>query len=486
MKKFILSIFILFFTLNLSAQITNEKPIVVNLTDEEKARLIDDLVKTYAEYNIFNGSILVAENGSILFEKGYGYADREQKLQNTPETKFRIASLTKQFTAMLIMQLVEQGKIKLDAKLSEYLSYYRKDNGDKITIHNLLTHTSGVPNYTNSTFMEKHVDKAITPKDLIITYGSGDLDFEPGSKYNYSNTAYVMLGAIIEQVTGKSYETVLQEQILSPLGMTNSGYEHNDIKMTNQATGYDNNPGEVVVSKFIDMSIPFSAGAMYSTVEDLYKWDRALYTDKLVSAESKQKIFTPFLNNYGYGWNIIKAKTMDAEKTIYTHSGGINGFSTNIMRVESDNLVIIVLSNYANGQASKISNEISKIMYNIPYKMPAKPITGFLIPSGSKSFADAIAEAKELAKNKDEYNVNEGDINLLGYQLMQKGKLYDAIEIFKFNVEMFPNSSNVYDSLGEAYMTKGDKENALINYKKSVELDPDNVNGKKMIEKLNN
>jgi len=474
MKKFIFTIFVLFISVNLFAQETTEN----------KATKIDELVSKYAENGTFNGSVLVAENGNILFEKGYGYSDREQKTTNTPETKFRIASLTKQFTAMLIMQLVEQGKIKLDGKLSDYLTYYRKDNGGKITIHNLLTHTSGVPNYTTSTFMDKNLDKAITPKELIVTYGSGDLDFEPGSKYNYSNTGYVMLGAVIEEVTGKKYEMVLQEQILTPLGMTNSGYEHNGIKMTNQAIGYDNGPGGVAEAKFIDMSIPFSAGAMYSTVEDLYKWDRALYTDKLITAQSKEKIYTPFLNNYGYGWNIVRAKTMDAEKTIYTHSGGINGFSTNIMRVVSDNLAIIVLSNYANGQAAKISNDITKIIYNIPYKLPAKPITALLISSGSKSIKEAIAEAKELAKNKDEYSVNENDINLLGYQLMQQGKIDDAIEILKFNTEMFPESSNVYDSLGEAYMTKGDKENALTNYKKSVSMDPNNTNGKKMIEKL--
>jgi len=471
MKKLILSIFILFSFINLQAQ--------------DKAAKIDELVSKYTENGIFNGSVLVAENGSIIFEKGYGYADRDLKTANTPETKFRIASLTKQFTAMLIMQLVEQGKIKLDAKLSDYLTYYRKDLGDKITIHNLLTHTSGVPNYTNNEFMDKHVGTAITPKDLILTYGSGELDFEPSTKYNYSNTAYVMLGAIIEEVTGKKYETVLQENILTPLQMTNSGYEHNEIKMTNQAIGYDNAPGGVVIAKFIDMSIPFSAGAMYSTVEDLYKWDRALYTDKLITAASKEKIFTPFLNNYGYGWNIIHAKVSETdEKIIHTHSGGINGFSTNIMRVESDNLVIVVLSNYANGQSTKVANDISKIMYGIPYKLPAKSITGLLISSGSKSLKDAIAEAKELAKNKEQYSVNEGDINSLGYQLMEQGKLDDAIEIFKFNVEMFPASANAYDSLGEAYMTKGDKENALINYKKSVSMDPENTNGKKMIEKL--
>lgn len=475
MKKLILSVFILFLFINSNAQDNNET----------KAKKIDELVSKYTEYGIFNGSVLVAEKGNIIFEKGYGYADREQQIANTPETKFRIASVTKQFTAMLIMQLVEKGKIKLDGKLSDYLTYYRKDQGNKITIHNLLTHTSGVPNYTNHEFMDKHSGTAITPKDLILTYGSGDLDFEPSSKYNYSNTAYVMLGAIIEEVTGKKYETVLQENILTPLGMTNSGYEHNEIKMVNQAIGYDNALGAVTVAKFIDMSIPFSAGSMYSTVEDLYKWDRALYTDKLVSASSKEKIYTPFLNNYGYGWNIISAKVSPTdEKIIYKHSGGINGFSTNIMRVVSDDLAIIVLSNYANGQAQKISNDISKIIYGIPYKFPAKSVMGALVTSDGKTMTEAIAEARELAKNKAEYSVNEGEINNYGYVLLQSGKIDDAIEIFKLNVEFFPASANVYDSLGEAYMTKGDKENALINYKKSLELNPKNQGGKDAVKKL--
>ena len=471
MKKFILSVLILFLFINSNAQ--------------DRAQKIDELVSKYAEIGVFNGSVLVGENGNVFFEKGYGYADREQKLQNTPETKFRIASLTKQFTAMLIMQLVEQGKIKLDAKLSDYLTYYRKDNGDKITIHNLLTHTSGVPNYTSTEFMENHLTKSISAKDLILTYGNGDLEFEPGSEYKYSNTGYVMLGAVIEKVTGKTYETVLQENILTPLEMTNSGYEHNDAKMTNQAIGYDNAFGSVAVSKYIDMTIPFSAGAMYSTIEDMYKWDRALYTGKLLSAEMKAKMFTPFLKNYAYGWNVVTAKVSPTdEKIIYTHSGGINGFNTNIIRVESDNLVIIVLSNYSNGQASKISNDISKIMYGIPVKLPAKSVTNVLISSGSKTIKEAIAEARELAKNKDEYIVNEGEINNLGYQMMQSGKTDDAIEIFKFNVEMFPNSANVYDSLGEAYLAKGDKENALINYKKSVELDPKSTSGLEALKKL--
>lgn len=452
----------------------------------EKAGKIDELLNKYAEYGLFNGSVLVSENGNVILAKGYGYSNIDSKIECTPETKFRIGSITKQFTSMLVMQLVEKGKIKLDGKLSDYLTYYRKDNGDKITVHHLLTHTAGIPNYTNDrAFMETQLNNKFTPKELIEKYCSGNLEFDPGTNWNYSNSGYIILGAIIEEVTGKKYEDVLKESILIPLEMNNTGYEHNEIKMTNQAIGYDNRPDGVIVSKFIDMTIPFAAGAMYSTVEDLYKWDRTLYTDKLISNELKEKMFTPFLKNYAYGWGIAKANANGVEKTIYTHSGGINGFNANIARFVSDNSAIIILSNFYNAQSQKISNEISKILYGIPYNFPAQPLlTNLINQSKTKGLKDAVAEAKELAKDKTKYSYDEGSINNYGYVLLQSGKTDDAIEIFKLNVELFPASANVYDSLGEAFMNKGDKENALINYKKSLKFNPNNQGAKDAIKKM--
>ncbi len=478
MKKVALFIFLLFFTLKISAQ---------EGTDN-KVQKIDELINKYQEYGLFNGSVLVAQDGKIILSKGYGESDFDKKIANKPETKFRIGSITKQFTSMLVMQLVEKGKIKLDGKLSDYLTYYRKDNGDKITIHNLLTHTSGIPNYTNNAeFMQKHMGEAITPKDLIVNYCSGDLEFEPGSSWNYSNSGYIILGAIIEQVTGKKYESVLWENIITPLEMTNTGYEHNDIKMTNQAIGYDKTPNGITIARFIDMTVPFAAGAMYSTVEDLYKWDRALYTDKLITKESKEKMYTPFLKNYAYGWAIAKIKTKDFEKTIYTHSGGINGFASNIIRVLDDKTVIIALSNFTNGESDKVTNGILFMLNGLPYKMPTQSLTNILtVGIASKGVKDAIAEVKELAKDKEKYSFNEAEINNLGYQLLGAGKIDDALEVLKLNVEMFPDSFNVYDSIGEVYLAKGDKENALLNYKKSVELNPKSTSGLDAIKKLNN
>src|SRR5688572_12291329 len=187
---------------------------------QQSVQKIDGLLKQYNEYGQLNGSVLVAENGKIIYKKGYGMANMEWAIPNQPDTKFRIASITKQFTAALILQLVEEGKIKLDGKITDYLTDYRKDTGDKVTIHQLLNHTSGIPDYKNVT------SNPYSAVDFVKKHVSGDLEFEPGSKYKYNNGGYSILGAIIEKVTGKSYETVLQERILKPLGMTNSGYAH--------------------------------------------------------------------------------------------------------------------------------------------------------------------------------------------------------------------------------------------------------------------
>ena len=179
---------------------------------EDNADKIDNLLQMYVDYGQFNGSILVAEEGKIIYKKSFGYADMEWQTLNTTDTKFRLASVSKQFTATLIMQLVEQGKIKLDGKLSTYLPYYRKDTGDQVTIHQLLTHTSGIPSYTNK-YGGQLNRLTLEPDSLVIKYCSDDLEFEPGTQNRYNNSGYAILGAIIEHITGKTYEQVLYKNI---------------------------------------------------------------------------------------------------------------------------------------------------------------------------------------------------------------------------------------------------------------------------------
>jgi len=264
-------------------------------SSRDKASKIDELMTTVYENGQFNGSVLVAENGKVIYNKGFGFANMAWNIPNKSNTKHRIGSITKQFTSMLIMQLVDEGKIDLDGKLSDYLPDYRRDTGEKITIHHLLTHTSGIPSYTgirgfwsDSTRNHYQIDY------MVKNFHSGDLEFEPGLKFNYNNTGYYLLAVIIEKVTGKSFEENLQERILRPLQMNNSGIDRNEEILKNRAAGYTKHLTGMVNSSYIYMPNVLGAGNMYSTVEDLYLWDRALYSEKLLSKKYEDIMFTPF------------------------------------------------------------------------------------------------------------------------------------------------------------------------------------------------
>lgn len=458
----------------------------VTIYSQDKQAKIDELVRKYYELGQFNGAVLAAEDGNIIYIRGFGYADMENKIPNKADTKFRLASVSKQFTAALIMQLVEKGKISLEGKLIEYLPYYRKDIGEKITIHQVLSHTAGISNYTDSRkFMEDEVNNKVTPKDFVLKYCSEDLIFEPGTKWAYSNSGYFILGLVIEEVTGKTYEEVLHENIFTPLGMTNSGYEHSDKTYENKAKGYVNNLNDFQPAKFLDMSIPFSAGSLFSTVEDMYKWDRALYTEKVLTNASKEKMFTPVLNNYGYGWQIIEQQLGDKKLNVITHSGGIFGFNSLETRLVDDNKFIMVLNNFENGNLNQLTMGIVNILYGNEPAEPKQSLALLLAKAiKEKGIRDAVAEISALKDKKDIYRISESEFNNLGYRLLLAGSVTEAVEVFKLNVEMYPNSANVYDSYGEALAAAGDKESAILNYKKSIEMDPENENGKKMLEKL--
>ena len=455
-----------------------------NTFGQQNVKKIDELMKQYYDYGQFNGSILVAENGKVIYKKGFGMANMEWAIPNSADTKFRIASVTKQFTAAVVLQLVEEGKIKLDGKITDYLPDYRKDTGDKVTIHQLLNHTSGIPDYKNVT------GNPYSATDFVKKYVSGDLEFEPGAKYKYNNGGYSILGAIIEKVTGKAYETVLQERILKPLGMTNSGYAHNSTLLEKHASSYEKTLAGYVVAPYIDMAIPYAAGSMYSTVEDLFKWDQSLQEDKILSAESKRLMFTPGLSNYGYGIRITDqpiGKTDQKTKVVWHGGGGINGFASLISRAVEKRQTVIILDNASHGlNLPKMTNSILGILNGQPYDAPKKSVAETLYKIAvEKTVASAIAEYRKLkAENSPMYDFSENELNTLGYHLLGMKRLKDAIEIFKLNVEMFPQSSNVYDTLGEAYLEDGQKDLALASYKKAVELDPKNANALRIVKQM--
>ena len=454
-------------------------------TAKTKAARIDEVMSLANKYRLFNGAVLVAENGKVIYKKGVGLANMEWNIPNTPETKFRLGSITKQFTATLILQLVDQGKIKLDGKISDYLPDYRKDIGEKVTVHQLLNHTSGIPSYTGQPgFFQEVSRNPFKVDDFVKKYASKDLEFEPGSKFSYNNSGYFLLGAIIEKVTGKSYEQALKENVFEPLGMKNSGYDHFNTLIEKRATGYQKTPNGYNNAPYLDMSIPYAAGSLYSTVEDLYLWDQALYTDRVLPEQTRQVMFKPHLSNYAYGWSVRNAR-FDAKIPVITHNGGINGFSTTIIRFPAEKHLIVMLDNSGQG-LDGLSEELAKILYDRPHQLPKMSVAEALFKTiNEKGIAAGMQQFQDLkAKSADTYDFGEEELNRLGYQLLGTGKRDEAIQIFKLNVELYPKAFNTYDSLGEAYMVAGNKELAILNYKKSLELNPENKGATEMLKRL--
>ncbi len=460
------------------------------LSAQQKAEKIDDLLSRYFNYGLFNGTALVSENGNIIFEKGYGLANIEWNIPNKPDVKFRIGSITKQFTAALIMQLVEEGKIKPEGKITDYLKDYRKDTGNKVTIRELLNHTSGIKSYTNLPHMWTDSSRNhYTKKYFIKHFLSEDLEFEPGTNFAYNNTGYYLLAAIIEEVTGKSFGENLKERILIPAGMKNTGVEdEQEIPIPKKASGYLKIANQYRLDPYIYMPNAMGAGNMYSTVKDLYKWDQALYTDKILSEKSKKLMFTPGKGNYGFGWFITKVpldNNGDSTLAIW-HTGGINGFNTIIVRLVNDKSLIVLLNNTGQTKLFSMALQIAKILHNQKFEYPKKPISKELAEIIDDEGIDAAVKTYwQLKKeNPDLFDFSETELNNLGYELLRENRIDDAIKIFQVNVQAFPEAFNTYDSMGEAYMKKGKKKLAIINYKKSIELNPRNTNAYKMLKKL--
>jgi len=455
------------------------------LNAQTKAERIDALIQKYTEYGQFNGSALVAEDGKVILKKGYGFANLEWDIPNAPDTKFRLGSITKQFTAMLIMQQVEKGKIVLDDPVVSYLPDYPKPQGAKVTVRHLLNHTSGTPNYTE--FLDIRSDRKPYPvSQLVATFSARPLEFEPGTQWKYSNSGYVLLGAILEKTTGKPYEQLLQENILQPLGMKNTGYDHFEAILKKRATGYEKQR-VLVNASFLDMSVPYAAGAIYSTVEDLYVWDRALYTDRLISEKSKAEYFKPVLNNYAFGWGVSYVRLGEAPDSVLAiaHGGGINGFNTLIRRIPAQHHLIVLLNNTGRTALEEMAGGISAILYDKPYAAPRRSLADEIEKVVREEGVDqALIAYKNLKQKRTEYYLSEEEMNQLGYTLMQGANTKGAIEVLKLNVEEFPSSWNVYDSLGEAYMNDGQVILAIRNYEKSVALNPNNTGGAETLKKL--
>jgi CubicO group peptidase (beta-lactamase class C family) len=288
----------------------------------------------------FMGSVLVARGDEVLFSKGYGFANMEWKIPDSPSTKFRLGSVTKQFTAASILLLEERGKLKTDDPVKKYMPD-APAAWDSMTIFNVLTHTAGIPSFTEFPDYGPTEGLPTTPEKLVARFRDKPLEFQPGEKWKYSNSGYVLLGYLIEKITGSTYQKFLQDNIFTPLNMKDSGYDSNSAIIANRANGYTPGRGGIVNASYVHMSIPFSAGALYSTTEDLLRWEQGLFGGKVLSAASLGKMTTPFKNDYACGLTVHAA----GGHKVIEHGGSINGFNTSVAYYPDEKLTVVVLSN---------------------------------------------------------------------------------------------------------------------------------------------
>lgn len=328
---------------------------------------MEQLVRSYVDAKQFMGTVLVARDGKPLLSKGYGSANLEWNIPNSPSTKFRLGSITKQFTAACVLLLEQRGKLNVEDPVKNYMSD-APAAWDKVTIFNLLTHTSGIPNFTG--FPDYHSTEAVptTPGQLVARFRDKPLEFQPGERFNYSNSGYVLLGYLIEKISQQSYRQFVQENIFNPLGMKDSGYDSNSEIILHRASGYEpadrgpNNAG------FIDMSIPFSAGALYSTTEDLLRWEQGLMRGKVLSAASLQKMTAPFKSDYAFGLGV---HTENGRKVI-EHGGGIEGFNTMLAYYPEDKLTVVVLANLSGNVPAAIAPNLAALAHGEKFVLPSE------------------------------------------------------------------------------------------------------------------
>jgi hypothetical protein len=417
---------------------------------QDYSQQLDSLIRKYMKLDIFSGVVLLAKDGNPVYKKAFGYSDWKNKTENNTETLFNICSINKVFTHSIILQLEKEGKLKLSDPLNKYLSIYTDNTGEKITIKMLIEMQAGLGDYLNDPEYNSSPGKYTSVNEYLELIKKEPLLFEPGTDRRYSNSGYVVLGGIIEKVTGKSYTDNLKERFFIPLGMNNTFYKQINDNLSNSAVGtriiYNGNK----LNQLFETS-PSPAGGLRTNADDLLKFDNELRRTKIMRGFNAWAGGTP-------AWNAILGQI-------------------------DEHYTLIILSNLRL-VAEEVFKRFNSILNGKPYPEPdllpdikfykilkEEGITGL-----EKSFKTI------LANNHFEYN--DMHLNMFGYNLMENSELELALEVFELNAKLFPDISNVFDSLGDAYMEKGDKDKARENYKKAIALQPGNLHSKQMLDKL--
>lgn len=463
----------------------------LNLFSQSAEYKINELISTYAENGQFNGVILVKKGEKVIYKNAFGLANREWNIPNTTDSKFLIGSIGKSITAFMILILVNDGLIDLNANINDYIPGYSGPGKNKATIHQMLTHTSGIPNHgAIANLSKKLVRWSYDTDQYLALIKDLDLKFEPGTGFEYSGIAYNLLAIVCEKVTRKDFADLLKERIFIPLGMNNSKHDKNlDIEVK-RANGYEYHLLEGYMHpSFIDMSHVKGSGGVLTTVEDLAKFnDECFNSQKLLSKDLYKKMFTCHVKDwqyYGYGWWITDKIVNSDTLTLISHGGSTDGYKAYSTRILKDSIDILLFQNnyYRTELGVKfdyaITNEIINILYGKEYSLPKKSVAkslGYII--GHEGIKAAVEEF-DLLKAENNYYVNDEELNQLGKELYRNYRLLDeSIEIYEMAIREYPDSFLLLYSYGEL-LSENKNEKAIECYMKCVDLYNNNPGNKK-------
>lgn len=459
-------------------------------TAQQKRHQIDSLLGFYSRTDALSGSVLVAKDGKVVYESAFGKANVEWNISNTPETRYRTASISKLFTVVLCFQLFERGLMSAEDTVGKYvpgLPY-----GDKIKIRQLLSHTSGlvdqrgIKNFHQGTGMLRH-----TRMELLNVFKDSALRFTPGTGWYYSNFGYNLLAIIIEKVTGTTYDNAIRTYIFRPVGMANSTTLEQSGIVEKLAMGYERRYADVEPAAYYDASVTPGSGNVISTTHDLYLFFHALKSGKLINARHLRELYTrAYRDEYGdstsyNGW-FFKHRSGEKDSTDFVFfSGNHHGTHALVYDGFESNTIVILLLNQKTPKLFEIADNILYIMFGVPFKWPKDSYVRRMAYDIRERGIDSAVALFRQNKSRfgNAFTHQPRDLNRLGYYFLERGNASFAVEIFKLNLEYF-KEADFYDSLGEAYMRAGNKEKAIDNLKKAAAMDPKNMHARELLKEL--
>lgn len=448
----------------------------IALFAQNKKTTLSGIMQAYHNYNMFDGAVLVAENGKIIYKEAFGLANREWNIANRTDTKFMLGSVSKPLTATLMLIQVQKGLISLSKTIADYLPEFKNKPAANITIKQLLNHTSGIPNYDIiKDFFPAMSRQNFTRADYVKVFMDSALAFEPGSRYFYSSWGYFTLGYIMEKVTGKSYAQLMKQDIFDKLQMTNSGsYQHLQI-VPNRATGYDYSFGGFTSADFRDQSNTMGTGDLYSTVEDFFKFNLAISNYTLLNKQLTDEMLSPGMRpaRYGYGWFNQNFKYTPADSVAANfHLGMTEGFISFMLRIPETNSLTLILCNSSPTDFFGITKNLVKVLYNKPViiKQPVhKKMESYLLQMGA---VKAVEAYKKMKADTVHFYVDWISMNFIAEQLLNLKRYDDAKTIAENNALEFPDKDLVMLTMGNIYLALNRREDAIKFYKKTLQIYP--------------